>query len=153
MTNSRYVRRRSFGRFSRRSRLLAFLTERSETLDGTAAGTTFTATNAANTFTASGHGFGIADGPVVVSNAGGALPSGLVDGTEYFVGVVDANTFTLHINRQAVRDDDRVAISDDGTGTQTVARAETASGLLEWLRFGRAKPRRLAAVTDIDSLP
>ena len=152
MTNARYVRRRSLDKLSPVSRLRAFLTTRSTTLAGTATPQDFTATNASNTFTAAGHGFSQGEGPVVVSNAGGALPAGLVAGNEYFVGVVDANTFTLHNDREAARDDLRVQITTDGTGTQSIERAETPSAMMEWLR-NRVKPRRLAAVADVDSLP
>ena len=149
---SRYVRRRKFDRLSRVSRLLGFLNDRADDLNGTATGQVFTATAASNTFTDASHGFSVGEGPYVVSNAGGALPGGLVAGTEYFVGVIDNDNFTLHLNREAARDDDRVTILTDGTGTQTITRASTASAMLSWMKQ-RVKPRRLAAVTDIDSLP
>ena len=149
---SRYVRRRKFDRLSRVSRLLGFLNDRADDLNGTATGQVFTATAASNTFTDASHGFSVGEGPYVVSNAGGALPGGLSESVEYFVGVVDANTFTLHLTRKDAAEDNRVTILTDGTGTQTIARAESASGFLEWMRQ-RVKPRRLAAVTDVDSLP
>ena len=149
---SRYVRRRKLNRFAPLSSVLAFLNERASTLAASATGQVFTATAANNTFQDVGHGFTTGEGPLVVSNAGGALPGGLVAGTEYFVGVIDNDNFTLHLNREAARDDDRVTILTDGTGTQTITRASTASAMLSWMKQ-RVKPRRLAAVTDIDSLP
>ncbi len=60
---------------------------------------------------------------VMVSNSGGALPAGLVASTSYFyyVRVVDANTLTLHKTATgALTNSDRVDITDNGTGTQSI---------------------------------
>lgn len=76
---------------------------------------TFTAQNSNNTFTATAHG--MANGQKVrVSNAGGALPAGLVAGTNYFVIAAAANTFQL----SATLGGSAVDVTTDGTGTQTV---------------------------------
>lgn len=77
---------------------------------------TFTATNATNLFTASGHQF-VEDQKVRVSNSGGALPSGLSTGTDYYVLNATTDTFQL----SASRGGSAVSISDDGTGTHTIA--------------------------------
>jgi len=59
----------------------------------------------------------------MVSNSGGALPAGLAASTSYFyyIRVVDANTLTLHKTATgALTNSDRVDITDNGTGTQTI---------------------------------
>lgn len=88
--------------------------------DVIASAATFTAAGATNIFTVASHGFrtGI---KVRVSNSGGALPTGLAAGTDYYVIKIDANTFYLSttylgaINGGAIID-----ITSDGTGTNTV---------------------------------
>jgi len=59
----------------------------------------------------------------MVSNAGGALPAGLAASTSYFyyIRVVDANTLTLHVTAAgALANTNRVDITSNGTGTQTI---------------------------------
>ena len=59
----------------------------------------------------------------MVSNSGGALPAGLAASTSYFyyIRVVDANTLTLHKTAAgALANSDRVDITNNGTGTQTI---------------------------------
>ena len=46
-----------------------------------------------------GHGHIGAEGPVLLTNEGGALPEGLATGTNYFIGFVDANALTLSLSR------------------------------------------------------
>ena len=76
---------------------------------------TFTAVNATDVFTATAHG--MTNGTKVrVSNSGGALPAGLVAGTNYFTIAVAANTFQL----SATLGGAAVNVTTDGTGTQTV---------------------------------
>lgn len=81
---------------------------------------TFTAVATTNILTKSSHGFrtGI---KVRVSNSGGALPTGLVAATDYYVIKIDADTFYLSasllgaLNGTAIID-----ITTNGTGTNTV---------------------------------
>jgi hypothetical protein len=85
--------------------------------------TDFTIANLTEIATAATHGFAAADGPFVLSNAGGALPAGLEVGVLYYTGNIDVNTFYLYLTLEdAVADTNRVAVSDDGTGTHTLNR-------------------------------
>lgn len=85
---------------------------------------TFTVANLTDIFTVTSHGFNaFVDGPVVVSNEGGALPTGLEGGKLYWTGEIDANTFYLHPTAaDAAADTNRVNVTDDGTGTHTISR-------------------------------
>ncbi len=77
----------------------------------------------ADTIDDTAHGFTAGDGPYQITNSGGALPDGLAVLTDYFVGVVDDNTYTLHtVHSDAVKDKDRVDITAAaGGGTHTIA--------------------------------
>lgn len=76
------------------------------------AGTAFTAANATNLFTSAGHG--LANGTVVlVSNSGGALPTGLSAYTPYYVINRTTNDFQLSTTPGG----SAVDITTDGTGT------------------------------------
>ncbi len=83
-------------------------------------GKVFTAVNATETFTATAHGLQTGDGPVQVSNAGGALPTGLAAATDYWVIKVTANTFKLATSFLNAMAGTNLLISTDGTGTQTL---------------------------------
>lgn len=81
-----------------------------------------TMADTAETRSVTAHGLLSGDGPIQVSNAGGALPAGLVAVTDYYVVRVTANTFKLATTRAlAVAGTADVAISTDGTGVQTLA--------------------------------
>lgn len=77
----------------------------------------FTADNSANLFTTSEEHDFVADQKVRVRNSGGALPTGLSAATDYYLVNVSALSFQL----SASRGGSAVAISDDGTGTHTLA--------------------------------
>lgn len=79
---------------------------------------TITATNANNRLTiAAGHPYVDGDGPLRVSNSGGALPTGLTADTDVFVGDVVGNTFRLFTDPQ-VRN--LLTLSADGSGTNSI---------------------------------
>lgn len=81
---------------------------------GLDSGTTVTAANALNLFTATGHGLN--DGDVIMfSNSGGALPAGLDDNTAYYVTSSTANDFQVSLTAGG----SAVDITDDGTGTHS----------------------------------
>ncbi len=82
---------------------------------------TFTATNADEKFHHTAHGLHTGDGPVQVSNSGGALPGGLAAVTNYWVIVVDVDTFFLATSLANALAGTNLLISTDGTGTQTLA--------------------------------
>lgn len=108
----------------------------------TVASDTFTTTHAAETFTQSSHGFLTGDGPIRLTNSGGALPTGTAIGTDYYVYVVDANTFKLATTRAlAVSGAPDVTISSDGSGTHTYAgytAGNTYFQRIQWLQMNTA---------------
>lgn len=81
----------------------------------------FTADNTTEIFTATAHGLQTGDGPFQVSNSGGALPTGLATLTNYWVIVIDANTFYLATSLANALAGTHLLISTNGTGTQTLA--------------------------------
>lgn len=83
--------------------------------------TVFTAEADDDTMTATGHGRVTGDGPVQVSNAGGALPTGLSALTDYWIIRLTDNTFKFATSLDNALAGTAVTISDDGTGTQTMA--------------------------------
>ena len=80
---------------------------------------TFTAVAATDVCTRTGHG--MATGlKVQVSNSGGALPGGLSGATDYFVIVLDANTFKLATTLVNAQAGTAIDLTTNGTGTQTI---------------------------------
>ena len=119
----------------------------------------FTAEADTEIFTAAAHGLLTGDGPFQVSNGGGALPTGLAALTDYWIIRIDANNFYLATSLANALAGTHLSISDDGTGTQTIAdTAETrrvvAHGLLtgdgpiQVSNAGGALPAGLVAATD-----
>lgn len=82
--------------------------------------TVFTADNTTEIFTAAAHGLQTGDGPVRVANSAGALPTGLVAATDYWVIRIDANTFKLATTFLNAIAGTFLLISTNGTGTQTI---------------------------------
>lgn len=85
---------------------------------------TFTATHGTETFTAVAHGLETGDGPFWVSSST-TLPAGLTALTDYFIIYVDDDNFQLALTAAAAYAGTEVTISDNGTGTHTIA--DTAS--------------------------
>lgn len=77
-------------------------------------GTTFTADNTTETFTASAHGLSN-DSVLEVKNSGGALPTGITANTKYYVVNATTDTFQLSASKGGAA----LAISDNGSGTNT----------------------------------
>ena len=89
---------------------------------------TFTvASDTLETLTVTAHGYLAGDGPLRVTNSGGALPTGLAVNTDYYIEVVDANTIALHL--LATLTDARVNITGNGTGTHTIGGLGTGATL------------------------
>ena len=86
----------------------------------TIAATTFTTTHASEYVNITAHGLQTGDGPVRLTNSGGALPAGFALATDYYVIVVDANTLQLASTRANAFGGTAVTISGDGTGTHTI---------------------------------
>lgn len=78
-------------------------------------GKTFTADATTDKLTAVGHGLQVGY-EVVVSNSGGALPTGLAAATRYFVREATPNTFNLSLEPSG----EIINITAAGTGTHTV---------------------------------
>lgn len=149
----RNLLRRAFERLRRRNdNLLEYLNLQSTRLTASATGRTFTAEADNETCTSNGHGFVTGKGPIVLSNAGGALPTGLNGAVLYWPIRVDANNFQLALSRKDAVRGVVVAFSTDGTGTHTAKYATSPAGLFERLRQMGTNPRTLEAATDIDSL-
>lgn len=79
----------------------------------------FTATNGDEIFHKATHGLKTGDGPLQASNSGGALPTGIVAVTDYWVIRIDANTFYLATSLANALAGTHLLISDNGSGTNT----------------------------------
>lgn len=101
-------------------------------------------------WTATGHAFVDGEGPVFITNSGGALPAGTPTG-ELWVHVVDANHVAFATARAKLESGDFVPTTTAGTGTQTAKRGTTAAAMFDLLKQGN-KPRTVAAASDIDAL-
>lgn len=100
---------------------------------------TFTANSSNEQCTATAHGLNTGDGPVRVSNSGGALPAGLAAVTDYFVIKVDANTFSFATSLANALAGTAIDLTTNGTGTQTLLhQAGQLSPLLPFLITGNA---------------
>lgn len=73
--------------------------------------TVFTADHTTETFTSTGHG--LENGVIVRVTTGGTLPSGLSEGTDYYIINKTANTFQVSLTSGG----SAVAIADNGSGT------------------------------------
>lgn len=86
---------------------------------------TFTGEADDDLLTATAHGLQTGDGPVRVSNSGGALPTGLAADTDYYVIRASANTFSLATTRENAIAGTAINLTADGSGTHTLS--DTAS--------------------------
>ncbi len=84
----------------------------------------FTAEADDETMTSTGHGMETGEGPYRVSNSGGALPTGLAVDTNYWIIKVTADTFQLAATKADALASTEITITTDGTGTQTLRRAQ-----------------------------
>jgi hypothetical protein len=84
-------------------------------------GFTFTAEADDEKLTKVAHGLQTGDGPVRISNSGGALPAGLAADTDYWVIKVDADALYLAASRAAAFAGTNLTFTTDGTGTHTLA--------------------------------
>lgn len=82
--------------------------------------------------TAAGHGKQTGFGPVRLTNSGGALPAGLAGSTDYWMIVIDANTFKLATSEANALAGTAVDITGAGTGTHSMrATGTTLADALE----------------------
>jgi hypothetical protein len=106
---------------------VGFTAIRMEDNDGANAGAV-TVVNATDIWTRSTHGYADGDA-VMLTNSGGALPTGSNNTTVYYVQVINANTFYLHTTWQGSVNHltgTRLNVSSDGSGTHTATRLITA---------------------------
>jgi len=96
----------------------------------TVADSTFTATGASpSVITDTGHGLKTGDGPFRLTSSG-TLPDGFELATDYWVEVIDANTFYIATSLANAIGSTRVAATDTGSGTHTISDKQTADGFL-----------------------
>jgi hypothetical protein len=81
----------------------------------------FTVDNATEILTVAGHGLLTGDGPLHLTNTGGALPTGLLPVTDYYAIVLDPSTFRVALSRANALVGTFVAFSNDGTGSHAIA--------------------------------
>jgi hypothetical protein len=86
----------------------------------TVASATFTADSTTDRFTATGIDLHTGDGPLRVSNTGGALPGGLFVGIDYWAIRVDANTFKIAASFSGAMRGLAINFSTAGTGTHSI---------------------------------
>ncbi len=99
-----------------------------------------------NNLTAATHGFTTGEGPFNVTTSG-TLPQGLALLVNYWVTVIDANTFTLSTGSAG---GPVVGILDAGSGTHTILKGTDTEAMFETLK--RNDPTTIFAATDIDDL-
>lgn len=108
----------------------------------TLADDTFTASG--DTMTATAHAYLTGDGPVRLTNSGGALPGGLSTDTDYWVIYASANTFKLATSLANAVAGTAVTTTGAGTGTHTVVdkqspefpRLDDQTKRLHWFLYG-----------------
>lgn len=84
---------------------------------------TFTASSATDQLTKVAHALETGDGPINVSNSGGALPAPLAAATPYYVIKVDADNIKLATSVANAYAGTAIDLTTNGTGTQTLAAA------------------------------
>lgn len=103
----------------------------------------------ANVLTLAAHGFTTGDGPVRLSTSS-ALPTGLAIDTDYWLIAVTPGTFSLATSKANAIALTAIALSTDGTGNQTIRRAQNdvvCSNLLQQLNAVVGKNYTVAQVT------
>jgi hypothetical protein len=91
-----------------------------ETFTANSGDTFVVAAQATGKLTITAHGLPTGFGPVRLTNSGGALPTGLLAATDYWVIAVDANTVQLATSLAHALAGTFIAVTDNGTGTQTL---------------------------------
>lgn len=90
----------------------------------------FTANASTDELTCSSHGY--SDGDPVIVTSTTTLPTPLAESTEYYIIVVDANTFQLAETHGDAIDGTEIDLTDTGSGTHSVY---AAGGGAEWYLF------------------
>ncbi len=149
---ARKVRYRHYDRLRHSGNFLEFLQTQAARLSGTGTGQTVTFTNATNLVNLTTHGFVDGEGPFLLDNSGGALPTGLDAVTQYWVKSNDANSFTLHLTEaEAIVGSNVVSFTDDGTGTNQILVGAEKEDIFNSLLSGKTA-RQIESLTSIDNL-
>jgi hypothetical protein len=123
----RHSRYSLFDRLRYSRNLLGFLVTQAERLSVTEVNLEVTFSNGSNQVHATGHGLASGAGPFLLTNAGGALPTGLDGETPYFVHAQNDDTLTLHLSESdAVDELDVVEFTTNGTGTSALGVEESS---------------------------
>lgn len=64
------------------------------------------------------------DGPVTVSNVGGALPTGIAASTNYWIVRISGTTYYMATTRGNAMADTNLSVTSNGTGVQTVSQTD-----------------------------
>lgn len=101
---------------------------------------TFTAAGfASSQLTATSHTFVTGDGPVYLTNSGGALPTGLVASKGYWLYVVDANTVSLCASARDAMNAIVETFTSADSGTSQIVKSSGAQAptcRIQWLSTG-----------------
>ncbi len=103
------------------------------------AATTFTTTHGSELVNSNSHALLTGDGPIRLTNSGGALPTGYAVDTDYYVIYNNANSFKLATSRANAFAGTAVSISSDGTGTHTYTGYTTGTTVCSrarWVNYG-----------------
>ncbi len=157
----RLARRRHFRysdhvRHSRR--LLAWLAAEDSRLDASRTSVNVTVvTFPSDELLVMSHPYVDGDGPMRLSSTG-SLPTGISADVDYWIGIVDSSSVTLHAGERAavLKDTNnepihRVSFSDGGSGTISIAPATGTDAMLCKLKAGN-KPATIAGASDYDNL-
>lgn len=148
----RHLRHGNYDRVRHSDNFLDFLAEQALRLSGTGTGAVVTFDSTTDRVTLVGHGYESGDGPFLLGNSGGALPAELSADTDYWVNVVDVDTFTLHLTEEdAVAGTNAVTFTDDGTGTNSIYVAAEAVDIFLALKSGKTA-EQIRGLTSIDNL-
>lgn len=100
----------------------------------------FTTTHGTETINIATHGLQTGDGPLRMTNVGGALPAGYLTATDYYAIRTGTGTLQVALTRALAYAGTAVAISGDGTGTHTLASVASTT-----------RPVTVATIFDTDS--
>ena len=122
----------------------------------TIAGQTATFNHTTGVVSKTTHGLATGDGPVQLTNSGGAIPAGLALLTNYWVVVIDANTFYLASSFAGAMAATPVTVSFTGNGSGTNTYTGVSSQRVMWCetldiagkQIGRAGDGAVALTTQ-----
>jgi len=149
---AKYGRYRSLFRLRYSTKFMSFLIAQAARLGATGTPTTVSFTFSSNYLNLTAHGYVDGQGPFLLANSGGALPPELDGATSYWVNAATPNAVTLHLTKQhAIDGTNIVAISGDGTGTQTILVGADTGTIFDALSGGKSADE-IRSIANIDNL-